>query len=96
MGLKTPYSSSFTLPDGRVVTLETGKLGSQADGSALIRCGNTMLFASVVSNKDPREGADFFPLSVDYQERFAAAGKIPGNFFRRETKLSDYEVLISR
>ncbi len=96
MGLKTPYSSSFSLPDGRVVTLETGKLGSQADGSALIRCGNTMLFASVVSNKDPREGADFFPLSVDYQERFAAAGKIPGNFFRRETKLSDYEVLISR
>ncbi|MFN8333321.1 MAG: hypothetical protein U0T81_19245 [Saprospiraceae bacterium] len=61
MGLKTPYSSSFSLPDGRVVTLETGKLGSQADGSALIRCGNTMLFASVVSNKDPREGADFFP-----------------------------------
>lgn len=96
MGLKTPYSTSFNLPDGRVVTLETGKLGSLADGSAMVRCGDTMIFASVVSSKEPRSGVDFFPLSVDYQERFASAGKIPGNFFRRETKLSDYEVLISR
>ncbi len=96
MGLKTPYSTSFNLPDGREVILETGKIGSQADGSAIVRCGNTILFASVVCSKDPREGVDFFPLSVDYQERFAAAGRIPGNFFRRETKLSDYEVLISR
>ncbi|MEO6190776.1 MAG: polyribonucleotide nucleotidyltransferase [Saprospiraceae bacterium] len=96
MGLKTPYSSSFSLPDGRIVTLETGKLGSLADGSALVRCGDTMIFASVVCSKDAREGTDFFPLSVDYQERFAAAGKIPGNFFRRESRLSDYEILISR
>ncbi|MEP7198062.1 MAG: polyribonucleotide nucleotidyltransferase [Saprospiraceae bacterium] len=96
MGLKTPYSSSFTLPDGKLVTLETGKLGSLADGSATVRIGDTILFASVVCAKEAREGTDFFPLSVDYQERFAAAGKIPGNFFRRESKLSDYEILISR
>ncbi|NOT36036.1 MAG: polyribonucleotide nucleotidyltransferase [Saprospiraceae bacterium] len=96
MGLKTPYSSSFNLPDGREVILETGKLGSLADGSAVVRIGNTMLFASVVASKDPREGVDFFPLSVDYQEKFAAVGRVPGNFFRRETKLSDYEILISR
>ncbi|MBK9728702.1 MAG: polyribonucleotide nucleotidyltransferase [Saprospiraceae bacterium] len=96
MGLKTPFSTSFQLPDGREVILETGKLGTQAHGSAVIKLGNTMLFASVVCNKEAKEGQDFFPLSVDYQEKFAAAGKIPGNFFRRETKLSDYEVLISR
>lgn len=96
MGLKTPYSTSFTLPDGREVILETGKLGALADGSAVVRCGDTILFASVVASKDPREGVDFFPLSVDYQEKFAAAGRVPGNFFRRETKLSENEVLTSR
>ncbi|HEX5625780.1 MAG TPA: polyribonucleotide nucleotidyltransferase, partial [Saprospiraceae bacterium] len=96
MGLKTPFSTSFQLPDGREVILETGKLGTQAHGSAVVKLGNTMLFASVVSNKEAREGQEYFPLSVDYQERFAAAGKIPGNFFRRESKLSDYEVLICR
>lgn len=96
MGLKTPFSTSFNLPDGREVILETGKLGTQADGSAVVRCGDTILFASVVSAKEPKEGQNFFPLSVDYQEKFASAGKIPGNFFRRETKLSEYEVLISR
>ncbi len=71
-----------------------GKL--QADGSCVVRIGNTMLFASAVSAKKPREGQSFFPLSVDYQEKFAAAGRIPGNFFRRETRLSDYEILASR
>lgn len=96
MGLKTPLSSSFQLPDGTEIILETGKLGTQSDGSAVIRCGNTMLFASVVSNKEAKEGQEFFPLSVDYQEKYAAAGRIPGNFFRRETKLSDYEILVSR
>lgn len=96
MGLQIPFSTSFNLPDGRVVTLETGKLGTQADGSAVVRCGDTILFASVVSAKEPRENQPFFPLSVDYQEKFAAAGRIPGNFFRRETKLNDYEILISR
>ncbi|MBK9377171.1 MAG: hypothetical protein IPM86_02370 [Saprospiraceae bacterium] len=96
MGQKIPFSTSFHLPDGREVILETGKLGTLSDGSAVVKLGNTMLFASVVSNKEPKEGQSFFPLSVDYQEKFAAAGRIPGNFFRRESKLSDYEVLISR
>lgn len=68
MGLKTPFSTSFQLPDGREVILETGKLGTQAHGSAVVKLGKTMLFASVVSNKEAKEGQDFFPLSVDYQE----------------------------
>jgi polyribonucleotide nucleotidyltransferase len=93
---KTPISTSFHLPDGREVTIETGKLATQAHGAVVVRMGNTMLFCSVVSNYDVKEGQDFFPLSVDYQEKFAAAGRIPGNFFRREARLSDYEILISR
>ncbi len=96
MGQQIPITTSFNLPDGREVVIETGKLAAQADGSVVVRMGKTMLFATVVSSKDIREGQDFFPLSVDYQEKFASAGRIPGNFFRRETKLSDYEVLISR
>ncbi|MCB0603027.1 MAG: polyribonucleotide nucleotidyltransferase, partial [Saprospiraceae bacterium] len=96
MGNQIPITSSFELPDGREVTLETGKLAAQAHGSALVRVGSTMLLATVVSNKEAKEGQPFFPLSVDYQEKFAAAGRIPGNFFRREAKLSDYEVLICR
>ena len=96
MGQQIPISTSFDLPDGRTITLETGKLASLADGSALVRLGDTMLLATVVSAKEAREGQDFFPLSVDYQEKFAAVGRIPGNFFRREAKLSDYEVLICR
>ncbi|MFM8362819.1 MAG: polyribonucleotide nucleotidyltransferase [Haliscomenobacter sp.] len=96
MGQQIPITTSFHLPDGREVIIETGKLAAQADGSVVVRVGKTMIFATVVSSKDIREGQDFFPLSVDYQEKFAAAGRIPGNFFRRETKLSDYEVLISR
>ena len=96
MGQQIPISTSFHLPDGREVVIETGKIAALADGSVVLRTGNTMLFATVVSAKEIREGQDFFPLSVDYQEKFASAGRIPGNFFRRETKLSDYEVLISR
>lgn len=96
MGLKTPISKSFNLPDGREITIETGKLASLADGSVVVRMGNTMLFCSVCSAHEPREGQRFFPLSVDYQEKFAAAGRVPGNFFRRETRLNDYEILISR
>ncbi len=96
MGKKIPTTTSFNLPDGREVTIETGKLATQADGSVVVRVGNTMLFASVVSATEAREGQSFFPLSVDYQEKFASAGRIPGNFFRREAKLSDYEVLICR
>ncbi len=84
------------MPDGRTITIETGKLARQADGSVVLRMGNTMILATVVSNKDGKEGADFLPLSVDYQEKFASMGKIPGGFLRREGRLSDYEVLISR
>ncbi|MBT8220380.1 MAG: polyribonucleotide nucleotidyltransferase [Bacteroidia bacterium] len=96
MGKKTPITTSFNLPDGREVTLETGKLATQSDGSCVVRMGNTMLFASVVSATKIREGQSFFPLSVDYQEKYASIGRIPGNFFRREARLSDYEILTSR
>jgi len=87
---------SFDLGDGRIATLETGKLAKQADGSVVLKIGDTMLLATIVSSKDAKEGIDFLPLTVDYQEKYAAAGRIPGSFFRREAKLSDYEVLISR
>ena len=96
MGKKIPTTVSMKLDDGREVIIETGKLATQADGSVVVRVGDTMLFASVVSAPEIREGQSFFPLSVDYQEKFAAAGRIPGNFFKREAKLSDYEVLTSR
>lgn len=89
-------TKTVQLADGRSITIETGKLAKQADGSVVVRMGDTMLLATVVSNKDAKEGIDFLPLSVDYQEKFAAAGKIPGGFLRREGRLSDYEVLISR
>ncbi len=96
MGQKNPITTSFNLPDGREVVIETGKLATQAHGSVVVRLGDTMMFASVVSAHEPREGQSFFPLSVDYQEKFASIGKIPGNFFRREARLSDYEILVSR
>ena len=96
MGVQVPISTSFTLPSGEEVTLETGKLASQAHGSCVVKVGKMMIFASVVSSYEAREGQSFFPLSVDYQEKFASAGRIPGNFFRREAKLNDYEVLICR
>ncbi len=89
-------TKTIPLPDGREITIETGKLAKQADGSVVVRMGNTMLLATVVANKDIREGIDFLPLSVDYQEKFASAGRIPGSFMRREGKLSDHEVLVSR
>lgn len=94
--LSQPYSVSFDLGAGREVTIGTGKLARQADGAVTVQQGNTVILATVVANKEAKEGQDFFPLSVDYQEKFAAAGRIPGTFFKREGKLSDYEVLISR
>ncbi|RYZ99593.1 MAG: polyribonucleotide nucleotidyltransferase [Sphingobacteriaceae bacterium] len=84
------------LGDGRTIEIETGKLAKQADGSVVIKQGDTMLLATVVSSKEAKEGVDFLPLSVDYQEKYAATGRIPGGFLRREARLSDYEVLISR
>jgi polyribonucleotide nucleotidyltransferase len=84
------------LGDGRTIEIETGKLAKQADGSVVIKMGDTMLLATVVSSLEAKEGIDFLPLSVDYQEKYAATGRIPGGFLRREARLSDYEVLISR
>ena len=78
------------------IELSTGKLAKQADGSVVLKQGDTMLLATVVSAKEPKDGVDFLPLSVDYQEKYAATGRIPGGFLRREARLSDYEVLISR
>jgi polyribonucleotide nucleotidyltransferase len=89
-------TKSCTLPDGRTITIETGKLARQADGSVVLRMGNTMLLATAVAAHEHKEGVDFLPLSVDYQEKFASTGKIPGGFLKREGRLSDYEILISR
>lgn len=87
---------SIDLGDGRVITIETGKLAKQADGSVVVKMGKTMLLATVCSAKDAKEGTDFMPLSVDYKEKFAALGRIPGGFMKRESKPSDYEVLVAR
>jgi polyribonucleotide nucleotidyltransferase len=87
---------TFDIGDGRTVSIETGKLAKQADGSVVVRMGDAMLLATVVSSKEAKEGVDFLPLSVDYQEKFAAMGKFPGGFFKREARLSEHEILISR
>src|SRR3954467_13191396 len=96
MSMLQPISKTFDIGDGRMVTIETGKLARQADGSVTVRQGNCIILATVVANKEPKEGQSFFPLSVDYQEKFASAGRIPGSFFKREARLNDYEVLTSR
>jgi polyribonucleotide nucleotidyltransferase len=87
-------STSFQV-GGRTVTLETGRLAKQAGGAVLVTCGETVVLVTATRAK-PREGIDFFPLVVDYVEKFSAAGKIPGGFFKREGRLSDREVLVSR
>ena len=89
-------NKTVSLPDGREISVETGKLAKQADGSVVVRLGDTMLLATVVSSPEAKEGVDFLPLSVDYQEKFAGGGKIPGGFLKREGRLSDYEILTSR
>ena len=81
---------------GRTVILETGKLARQADGAVTVRQGDCIILATVVANKEPKAGQSFFPLSVDYQEKFASAGRVPGSFFKREARLNDYEILTSR
>lgn len=73
-------NKSLVLPNGKTVTIETGKLAKQADGSIVLKCGNTMLLATVCSKKDAGEDVDFLPLSVDYQEKFGAVGRFPGGF----------------
>ena len=94
--IPNPVSVSFKMKDGREISIETGRLARQADGAVVVRMGNCMLLATVVANPEPKPGQSFFPLTVDYQEKFASAGRIPGSFFKREGRLSDYEVLISR
>jgi polyribonucleotide nucleotidyltransferase len=93
---QTGITHSFDIGDGRMISLETGKLAKQADGAVVVRLGDTMILATIVSNKEAKEGVDFLPLTVDYQEKYASTGRFPGGFFKREAKLSDYEVLISR
>ena len=89
-------TKEINLGDGRTITIETGKLARQADGAVVVRMGDTMLLATVVSRREAKEGVDFLPLSVDYQEKFAAAGRIPGGFIKREGRLSEHEILTSR
>lgn len=89
-------TKTIHLQDGREITIETGALAKQADGAVVVRMGKAMILATVVSKKEAGEGVDFLPMSVDYQEKFAASGKIPGGFLKREGRLSDYEILISR
>ena len=89
-------TKNVSLPDGRVITLETGKLAKQADGSVMLRLGNTMLLATVCAAKDAVPGTDFMPLQVEYKEKYAAFGRFPGGFTRREGKASDYEILTCR
>src|SRR5580765_4137755 len=94
--LSQPIQSSFKLPDGQEVFIETGRLARQADGAITIRQGNCIILATVVASREPKQGQDWFPLTVDYNEKFASAGRIPGSFFKREGRLNDYEILISR
>jgi polyribonucleotide nucleotidyltransferase len=94
--MKKALNVSTKLSDGREISLETGKLAKQADGSVVLTMGKTMILATVVAKQEAKENMSFLPLSVDYQEKFASAGKIPGGFLKREGRLSDHEVLICR
>jgi len=89
-------TKTFDLGDGRSVSIETGKLAKQADGSVVVKMGETMILATVVSKKEASANVDFLPLTVEYQEKYAATGRFPGGFFKREARLSEYEILISR
>lgn len=91
-----PIKKTIELPDGRIITLETGKLAKQADGAVELRMGNTMLLATVVTAKEAGEGVDFMPLQVEYKEKFSSNGRFPGGFLKREGRASDYEILTSR
>lgn len=91
-----PIVKTIDLGDGRTITIETGKLAKQADGSVMVRMGNTMLLATVCSAQDATPGTDFMPLQVEYKEKFAAAGRFPGGFTKREGRAGDSEILVSR
>ncbi len=90
------HTKTFDIGEGRMISIETGRMARQADGAVLVRAGNCAILATVVANREPKTGQNFFPLSVDYQEKFGAAGRIPGSFFKREARLNDYEILTSR
>jgi len=90
------YKKDIDLGDGRIITVETGKLAKQADGAVVVKMGKTMLLATVVSAKEQRENADFMPLSVEYKENFSAVGRFPGGFLRREGRPGDSSILVSR
>ncbi|WP_282036856.1 polyribonucleotide nucleotidyltransferase [Saccharicrinis aurantiacus] len=92
----TPIEKVIDLGDGRSITIETGKLAKQADGSVVVKMGNTYLLATVVSAKDATPGTDFMPLSVEYREKFSAVGRFPGGFMKREARPSDNEILVCR
>ncbi len=79
--LSQPINTTFDIGEGRNIMLETGRLARQADGSVTVKQGNSIILATVVASKEPREGQSFFPLTVDYMEKFASAGRIPGSFF---------------
>lgn len=96
MDNKLGITKDFTMPDGKTISIETGRLAKQADGSVVVRVGNTMLLATVVSNTEAKEGVDFLPLTVEYKEKYSAMGRFPGGFLKRENRPSDYEILISR
>lgn len=89
-------TKTISLGSDQTITVETGKLAKQADGSVVVRCGDTMLLATVVSSTDVPDGIDFMPLTVDYREKYASTGKFPGGFFKREARPSEYEILIMR
>src|SRR5690554_5858067 len=89
-------TKTIELADGRSITIETGKLARQADGAVVVRMDETMLLATVVSAREANEDVDFMPLSVDYREKFSAAGRFPGGFFKREGRPSDEEILVAR
>jgi len=89
-------TKTIDLGDGRQITIETGKLAKQANGSATVRVGNLMILATVVADKEAKEGVDFMPLTVEYQEKYASTGRFPGGFFKREARPSEYEILIMR
>jgi len=80
--MKNIISKTCSLPDGRQISIETGKLARQADGAVVLRMGNTMILATAVASQTAKDGVDFLPMSVDYQEKFASTGKIPGGFFK--------------
>ena len=92
----TPIEKVIDLGDGRTITIETGKLAKQADGSVMVKCGGTYLLAAVTSATEAKPDTDFMPLTVEYKEKFASAGRFPGGFTRREGRASDYEILIAR